>query len=143
MQNDSRIVAGINLDGAFPRSAQHLNLDKPFLLFGHDGHNHHEVPSWTRFYDNLKTNEKFDLTLFKSDQYTFTDLPLLVLNDVLNLEKVLHPEVKKALETVKGKRAMKILRVYIDAFFGLALNDAATDMLTKNDSRFPEVGIVK
>lgn len=141
VQNDSRIVAGINLDGAFPRSAQNLKLDKPFLLFGHDGHNHHDVPSWATFYKNLRTKEKFDLKLLKAEQYTFTDLPLVV--DTLNLEKKLRPEANKGLEAVNGKRALKILRVYIDAFFGFTLSNITTDVFVKEDARFPEVRIVR
>ena len=141
MHNDSRIIAGINLDGSFPRSTQNLDLDNPFLLFGHDGHNFHDISSWATFYKNLRTKEKFDLKLLKADQYTFTDLPVVV--DTLNLEEKLRPDADQGLEGLDGKRALEILRVYIDAFFGLTLCNITTDLFIKESPSFPEVKIVR
>jgi dienelactone hydrolase len=54
MLNDKRVVGGINMDGSFFPNATIESLDKPFLLFGSEGHTHFNDQTWNETWANLK-----------------------------------------------------------------------------------------
>ena len=56
MLNDTRFVAGINMDGPATEPVESAGLDRPFLLMGQQAHalNSSFDPTWTTFYSNLR-----------------------------------------------------------------------------------------
>ena len=133
MLRDPRFIAGINLDGSFWGDVIEKGLDKPFLMFAHEG----KIDStWEAIWPNLKSWKR-ELMLAGSQHNTFTDLPDIV--DVLGIGGSLPPEATDMLGTIDGARGFKIITTYVEAFFDLVLKGKESALLDKPSEDFPEV----
>ncbi len=133
MLYDSRFVAGINLDGSFWGDVIQKGLDKPFLMFAHEGK---VDPTWEAIWPYL-TGWKRELMLAGSKHNTFTDLPDIV--DILGFAGSLPPEATDMLGTIDGARAFDIMTTYIEAFFDFVMKGERSALLDKPSEAFPEV----
>ncbi|KAN0093913.1 PAF acetylhydrolase family protein [Hyaloscypha variabilis] len=133
---DPRFVAGINLDGSFWGDVIEKGLDKPFLMFAHEGK---IDPTWESIWPNLKSWKR-ELMLAGSQHNTFTDLPDIV--DVLGVGGSLPPEATDMLGTIDGARAFEVITTYVEAFFNFVMTGKDSTLLDKPSEDFPEVTFV-
>ncbi|GAA3842464.1 alpha/beta hydrolase [Sphaerisporangium flaviroseum] len=128
MVKDSRVRAGINMDGTTYARIPKSGLSRPFMFLGSAGH----PPggrdnSWDRDW-KLLTGWKRWLLLSGGEHQSFTDVPLLA--EVLGLG---HPgELSPA-------RSAEITRTYVRAFFDLHLHTRRQPLLDEPSPRYPEV----
>jgi pimeloyl-ACP methyl ester carboxylesterase len=139
MLNDSRIIGGVNLDGSFFGPILRHPLNRPFLIFGHEGKNQSTDASWNATWPQLH-GWKIELMLHGAQHATFSDLPLLA--QILGLDDVLPPEAKLLLGSIDGARALHILSKYLTAFFELVRKDISSPLFQGSGKGYPEVSIV-
>jgi dienelactone hydrolase len=161
MHGDRRIDAGVNLDGAMahgfglseawpylPGRAVRRGLDRPFLLFGQEGHTHLGPPSeapgdlsWPEFWSNQR-GWKRDISLLQGEHGSFGDL------------QTLAPQIARAFDlpagtfdalvgTVDADRSIAAQRAYIAAFFDLHLRHRDDRLLDGPSRAFPEIRFVR
>lgn len=68
---DSRLVGGVDLDGTFFGDVVEKGLERPFLIFAHDGKNLTNGPSWEALWPRLIAWKR-ELMLAQSAHYTFS-----------------------------------------------------------------------
>ena len=153
---DRRIDAGVNLDGTlqygFPDGvlgeSARRGLDRPFLLFGADGHSHLPQPgtelndpSWTSFW-NHQRGWKLDLGIPDGTHGAFADyqwsVPAIAEAFGLPAEAVITH-----LGTVDPAGSVRAQRAYIGAFFEQFLRGRPQPLLRKPSPRYPEVIFVR
>ncbi|MFH9425536.1 alpha/beta hydrolase family protein [Streptomyces sp. NPDC017529] len=132
MALDSRIRAGVNMDGSFhdPVPAGGLG-SRPFLMLGTDNEVHRpggKDTTWDETWRRLDGWKRW-LTVAGSDHYTFTDTPALA--DQLGM-----PDPAPALS---GKRSVDLTRAYVGAFFDLHLRHIPQPLLQGPDKEHTEV----
>ena len=136
MLYDTRFIGGINLDGSFWGDVIQKGLDKPLLIFAHEGKNLTTDPTWEATWPHL-TGWKRGLMLAGSQHNTFTDLPDIV--DVLGIGTNLPPAATDMLGTIDGARAFEVMTAYVEAFFDFVMKGEASSLLNKPNVEFPEV----
>ena len=127
MQSDSRIDAGVNLDGTF---FDHIDrpLDRPFMMLGTrelhrpDGGDE----SWPRAWRKLRA-ARYWFTVRGSNHGSFTDFP------VLTEQAGIEPG------PLGGRRSLSITRTYVGAFFDKHLRGHDRPVLDGAASRWPEI----
>jgi len=139
---DSRIMAGIDMDGSTVALIPGRGLSRPFLFLGKqenytpgsglitspDGkHVKGSVLSWERDWE-LLTGWKRWLVVAGAKHPSFTDLGLL--GDQLGID------IGAGL---RGGRALDITRAYVRAFFDQHLRGTPQALLERASPRFPEV----
>ncbi|MFD0884576.1 alpha/beta hydrolase family protein [Streptosporangium algeriense] len=129
MLNDSRIRAGINMDGVFFIPIPDRGLSRPFMILG--ATKVHEPGgddfTWARDWKRM-TGWKRWLTFDGGDHGSFTDYPALLKQAGLDLGTPLS-----------GARAVRLTRAYVGAFFDLHLGKRPQPLLDGPSRRFPEV----
>lgn len=123
MVKDSRVRAGINMDGSMFLPIPESGLARPFMLMGapsNDG-------TWKRDWERL-TGWKRWLVVKGAVHPSFTDYDMLLQQLGVNLGSDL-----------KGTRSMDVTREYVAAFFGLHLRGKPQPLLDKPSRRYPEV----
>ncbi|KAK9766008.1 hypothetical protein K7432_005239 [Basidiobolus ranarum] len=133
MLNDTRIIAGANLDGSFWGPVVDKGLDRPFLIMGLTQHNRSNDASWEKFWPNLRS-WRLQLQLANSGHLTYSDMPIWT--DLLNLR---DSEQEPAIGTINGLRSLVIQRTYISAFLDRIFGYSNDPILQRPDSRFPEI----
>ncbi|MFC5835229.1 alpha/beta hydrolase family protein [Nonomuraea insulae] len=129
MVKDSRIRAGINMDGTtYARIPKKDGLSRPFLLLGNPEH----VPggrdhSWDRDW-KLLTGWKRWLMVSGGDHQSFTDFPALAAS-----------VGQRAGGTLTAARAAELTRTYVTAFLDLHLRGKREPLLDEPSPRYPEV----
>ncbi|KAK9716778.1 hypothetical protein K7432_006674 [Basidiobolus ranarum] len=131
MLNDTRIIAGANLDGSFWGPVVDQGLDRPFLIMSQQSRS--EDASWTKIWPNLRS-WRLHLKLANSGHLTYSDIP--VLTDLLNIT---DPEGESRIGTIGGLRSLVIQRTYISAFLGRVFDHTDDPIMQQPDSRFPEI----
>ena len=139
MLEDSRIIGGANLDGSFFGPVIEQGLNRPFLIFGHEGKNQSTDPSWKAIWPRLR-GWKLELMLHGAQHATFSDLPLLV--KVLGLDKVLPPEAATLLGMLDGVRALDVVSAYLVAFFDFVRSGIPAHLLQGPAKEYPEISLV-
>lgn len=129
MLNDTRIDAGIDMDGTTYIPAK--GLSRPFMFLGAP----HHAPggqdtSWDRDW-NLMTGWKRWLVMAGTQHASFTDAAVLA--DQLGIDFG---------ATTTGTRSMEITRRYNLAMFDLHLRHKPQPLLRGPSTRYPEVAIV-
>ncbi|GAB2927046.1 lipase [Micromonospora polyrhachis] len=151
---DSRIDAGVNLDGSLAYSFADndfgdvvaAGLDRPFLLLGAGlsggrPHTHREAPEWQSFWQN-STGWKLDLYVAEGEHFTFTDY------------QVLLPQVDAGfalpagflagtIGTVDPSRVTVSLRAYLTAFLDEHLRGCPQRLLDGPSTRHPDVTFIR
>lgn len=136
MLQDKRLVGGVNLDGTFFGDVIQKGLDRPFLIFSHEGKNRSTDPSWGAIWPKLR-GWKRELMMNGSAHGTFTDLPDVL--DVLGLRGGLSREVEELLGSIDGARALEIVTFYVRTFFDFVLKGKRNKLLDRVSKDYPEV----
>ncbi|MCP9209120.1 hydrolase [Streptomyces cucumeris] len=134
MHDDRRIAAAANLDGVLAHvredhdpgnlsTAARDGVDRPVLLMGMEGNDHHTVPSWGALWDH-STGPRCDLTLRGSRHAAFTDAVALLPQIVRRLG-LPASTVTEVLGTVRPRRAMAAERACVRGFFDTWLRGRA------------------
>jgi hypothetical protein len=129
MLKDSRVRAGIDLDGTMFATIPEKGLSRPFLLLGTQSQHSPggEDPTWDRDW-RLLTGWKRWLVVTGSVHPSFTDYHLLADQIGFDLGADLS-----------GSRSMEITRRYVRAFFDLHLRKRPQPLLEEPSARYPEV----
>ncbi|KAB8188102.1 alpha/beta hydrolase family protein [Microbispora catharanthi] len=128
MLKDSRVRAGIDMDGTTYARIPKSGLSRPFLFMGSAGHRPAgRDNSWDRDW-KLLTGWKRWLVLPGADHQSFTDVPLLA--DALGI--AVPGDLSPA-------RSMEITRTYVRAFLDRHLRHEPQSLLDEPSPRYPEV----
>ncbi|GGT11423.1 alpha/beta hydrolase family protein [Nonomuraea spiralis] len=131
MVKDSRVRAGIDMDGTTYARIPKNGFSRPFMLLGSPSH----VPggrdnSWERDW-KLLTGWKRWIVLTGAEHQSFTDGPLLA--GALG--------IKPAYGILPAARAAELTRTYVAAFLDQHLKAMRRPVLDKPSARHPEVKI--
>ncbi|MEV0619387.1 alpha/beta hydrolase [Nonomuraea sp. NPDC050404] len=129
MVKDSRVRAGIDMDGTTYARIPKGGFSRPFMFIGSAQH----VPGagtaeWARDW-KLLTGYKRWLVMSGMEHHSFTDVPLLA--DTLGITPT-HG-------TVPAARAAELTRTYVAAFLDRHLRSGRSPLLDEPSSRYPEV----
>jgi dienelactone hydrolase len=131
MLADSRIRAGIDMDGAIPAQIPEHGLSRPFLFLGKQSNytpgSGGAVMTWERDW-KLLTGWKRWLVVAGAIHASFTDLALLA--DQAGIETGAG---------LPGARSLDITRAYVRAFFDQHLRSKPQALLDQPSPRYPEV----
>src|SRR5580692_706944 len=131
MLADSRIRAGIAMDGATAASIPDDGLSRPFLFLGKQSNytpgSGGAVTTWERDWKRL-TGWKRWLLVAGTVHASFTDLALLA--DQVGIDTG---------AALPGARSLDITRVYVRAFFDQHLRSEPQALLDQPSPRYPEV----
>jgi dienelactone hydrolase len=131
MLADSRIRAGIDMDGSTPAPIPDHGLSRPFLFLGKQSNytpgTEGAVTTWERDW-KLLTGWKRWLVVAGTVHASFTDLGLLA--DQVGID------IGAALS---GARSLDITRTYVRAFFDQHLRSESQALLDQPSRRYPEV----
>ncbi len=129
MASDTRIRAGVNLDGTFREPVPSTGLGgRPFLLLGSQAdHTPGRDHTWDRDWPSLDGWKRW-LTVAGADHGSFTDGPVL--------ESLLG---QPATTELPAQRAVRITRGYVGAFFDLHLKGTRQPLLDGPTPANPEV----
>ena len=133
--NDTRLVGGIDWDGAIEGPLLSEGTDKPFLIIASQFNNQSSVSGWSEVWSHLR-GWRLQLQITDFTHYHFTDAPLLT--------KVYNVEVPALLgpNAPDGGKAFKTVWAYTTAFFDFILKDASEGLLKGPSSKFPDVQFV-
>ncbi|MFD1540570.1 alpha/beta hydrolase family protein [Nonomuraea guangzhouensis] len=129
MVKDSRVRAGIDMDGTTYARIPKSGFTRPFMFLGSPPH----VPgggdnSWARDW-KLLTGWKRWLVLTGAEHASFTDGPLL--SGALG--------IKPLPDALSAARSVELTRTYVAAFLDQHLKAQRQPLLDKPSSRYPEV----
>lgn len=131
MLKDSRIRAGINIDGTTELRIPGSGLARPFLFLGkpatYTPGKGEAAATWERDWKQLNGWKRW-LLVTGAEHTSFTDLGVLV--DQIGIDVGAD---------ISGVRAMDITRRYVVAFFDLHLRKRSQPLLDKPSTRYPEV----
>ena len=131
MVADSRIRAGIDMDGMIPAPIPAGGLSRPFLFLGKQANytpgGEGAVTTWERDW-KLLTGWKRWLVVTDAVHASFTDLALLA--DQAGIQVAAH---------LPGARSLEITRAYVRALFDQHLRGEPQVLLDGPSPRFPEV----
>ncbi|WP_157545234.1 alpha/beta hydrolase family protein [Microtetraspora fusca] len=131
MLKDSRIRAGIDMDGTTDLPIPDSGLSRPFLFLGRSSTytpgKGEPAATWERDWKHL-TGWKRWLLMTGAEHTSFTDLGVLV--DQIGIDVGAD---------VPGVRAMDITRTYVAAFFDLHLRKQPQPLLDEPSTRYPEI----
>jgi dienelactone hydrolase len=130
MLHDSRIDAGVDMDGETRNSVPDSGLSRPFMFLGSQNHTPGGPDgSWDHDF-RLMTGWKRWLVVAGTVHSSFTDLSLLADQVGIDLGA-----------TTNGTRSTEITRRYNLAFFDLHLRHRPQRLLDEPSPRYPEVTI--
>ncbi|MEV5609070.1 hydrolase [Streptomyces sp. NPDC052225] len=146
--DDRRIAASADLDGVLAyvqddhdegglSTVAADGTDRPVLLFGSDGNDRTNVPSWRELWRH-STGWRRDLTLEGGAHATFTDAASLLPQVAARLG-LPRETLTDWVGTVPPARAVAAQRAFLTAFFDRHLRGADRPLLDAPSSRFPEV----
>jgi len=140
MLDDSRIKAGIDLDGTLDGPVVTAGLDRPFMLLSAGDHSRDNDPSWASFW-NASTGWKRDFQLLGSMHGSYFDGEVLFpqLAGALGLTPT---KLANDIGTINPARAIRAESTYVDAFFDLHLRHHPEHLLNGPSPRFPEMVFV-
>lgn len=129
MLKDSRVRAGINLDGLMFAPIPPSGLARPFLFLGQPLHSPGgEDVTWDRDWEHLSGWKRW-LVVAGAVHPSFSDYDLLAQQIGVDLGSALA-----------GSRSVDITRRYVRAFFDLHLRGEPQPLLDRPSVRYPEVG---
>lgn len=136
MLEDKLILGGINLDGTFFGDVVHKGLDRPLMLYAHEGKNLSTDKSWADIWSHLRSS-KVEVTVKGSAHGAYTDFPLLL--EVLGLRDQLPAEANELIGTISGAQILDIISMSSASFFRFAGRQTTSEQLKKALSQFSEV----
>ncbi|MFG3053163.1 alpha/beta hydrolase family protein [Kitasatospora sp. NPDC048239] len=123
---DSRVRAGVNMDGSFHPAPMPGQINRPFLMLGAAADHHSAGGEWEQTWAALGGYKKW-LTVTDADHFSFTDLDLL-------LEEAGFPS-----PPLSPERGVVITREYVTAFFDQTLKGIHSPLLDGPSPNNPEV----
>ncbi|WKX73550.1 hydrolase [Streptomyces sp. XD-27] len=141
MQADSRIDAGVNLDGQLFGSSVHQRLDRPYMLFSAERHNRDTDRSWARLWENLH-GERLDLKLHGSGHNSFVDNQVLF-PQAPGAFGLTPPQLEQILGRIDPNRSIEVQRTYLAAFFDKHLRHRHSELLDGPSRHYPEVDFIR
>lgn len=141
MHVDSRVRAGVDMDGTLWTQQAVAGSGGALLLFGEQTLAADEASSWDEFWATQR-GPKLQLSLLGSEHATFTDFAPLV----PQAAPILHePQswVTELIGTINGQRAVTVERTYIRAWFDKYLRHHDGRLLAGPSRLFPEVQFVR
>jgi hypothetical protein len=148
MEDDKRIDAGMNLDGAINAeitesilSSSSKGLQRPFLLMG-ASNTHVADLGWKAFWER-STGWKRDLNLPTGAHYSFTDHQLILpyLDSIIDVPDAVQKGMIGA--STNPERVATSVRIYITAFFNQHLLDQTQTIFDGDSSEHPDVRFVE
>lgn len=137
MLEDNTFLGGINLDGTFFGDVVQKGLDRPFMIFAHEGKNLTTDQSWADLWSHLR-GSKIEVGVNGTAHGSYADFPLLV--DVLGLRALLPADMAGELVgTVLGSQMLEILSTSAASFFRFVGCQISSAQLKRTLSQFPEV----
>ncbi|MCJ1392747.1 hypothetical protein MMC18_005618 [Xylographa bjoerkii] len=141
---DSRIAAGVSLDGVFFGPEQETGLDSPYLILGAEGHDSTKKGWWSNWPDMWPKLRawKRQLNIKGTGHVSFCDVPLII--DILGFRKDL-PDPDGEIDnwgTISGNRMLEIQTAYVAAFFDNFLKGRSSELLDGETDQFPEVDFI-
>jgi hypothetical protein len=141
MHADSRVKAGVDMDGTLWTPQAVAGSRGALLLFGEQVLAPAEASSWDEFWATQR-GPKLQLSLLGSEHATFTDFAPLVPQAALILD--MPPSwVTGLIGTINGPRAVTVERTYIRAWFDTYLGHHGSRLLAGPSPLFPEVQFVR
>ncbi len=152
MHDDRRIKAAVNMDGvmgytqrdddpAHPSTVGTDGLDRPLLLMGKEGDDHHTVASWKAVWEHSSGWHR-DLTLTGAAHASFTDAQSLV-PQLAGEGGLSRKTVEKLVGTVAPDRSVAVQRACVTAFFDRWLRGRDGKLLDGPSARYPEIRFVR
>jgi hypothetical protein len=140
MLDDSRIKAGIDMDGTLHGPVVTTGLSRPFMLLSSADHSRDNDPSWASFW-SASTGWKRDLELLGSTHASYFDGEVLFpqLAGVLGLTP---KRLASLIGTIHPARAIAVESAYVAAFFDRHLRHHPEHLLDGPSPRFPEMVFV-
>jgi len=140
MLDDSRIKAGIDLDGTLFGPVVTTGLKRPFMLLSSADHNRDNDPSWAQFW-SASTGWKRDFQLLGSAHGSYFDAEVLV-PQVAGVLGLTPAQLATIIGTINPARAITVESAYVEAFFDQHLRHHPEHLLDGPSSRFPEMVFV-
>lgn len=131
MLADSRIVAGVDLDGKVWDEVVEKGLDRPFMLVIGDDLGGRLTSDQAQFFAGLR-GARYALHLPGAGHFSFTDLPFFA-STLPGLDQLYD------IGTIDPDRAGRALRAYVVAFFDMALLGKRAPLLSGPSAAYPEV----
>lgn len=141
--NESRIVAGSNLDGALWGPVLQKGVSRPFFTIGAEGHREADK-SWDVFYKAM--DEKHpgvwvkEIAVKNASHGSFWDT--VIMGDMTGLRGK-NEALDAFFGKMTGKRAMEVLRAYMGDFIGFTLRGKGEGLLKGPSDKFPDVTFIK
>lgn len=131
MLKDSRVRAGVNMDGTMYARIPKSGFARPFLLMGTERHTpgSRYDNSWDRDWKLLTGGWKRWLVLSGTEHLSFTDSPLLAGSLGIKLTYGVMPAARSA----------ELTRTYVAAFLDQHLKSQRRPLLDKPSPQYPEV----
>jgi predicted dienelactone hydrolase len=128
MVKDSRVRAGIDMDGSTYARIPKSGFSRPFMFIGSEQHVPGGDSSWDRDW-KLLTGWKRWIVVTDTDHQAFTDIPLV------------GPSlgIKPVYGVLPAKRSAEIARTYVAAFLDQHLKARRQPLLDKPSTQYPEV----
>ena len=142
MLNDTRITAGLNMDGNFFGPVAQLGLDRPFLLFDRPNHTISTYPNFAETWSHLR-GWKLELILANMEHIGFSDVPLLTKLMGWSRFTSTTYDPGAVLGTLDGKRGFDVITAYVVAFMDFVLKGVESEILQAPSPLYPEVSLVK
>jgi hypothetical protein len=140
MHDDSRIKAGIDLDGTVWGPVAGTGLDRPFLFISSQDNGRDVDPTWAALWAHLR-GWRLDLRLAGTQHLSFSDGMALYPQAAAALG--LSPaQLAQLVGTIGAGRAITVQRAYIRAFFDRWLRHRDSRLLDKPSPRYPEMQFV-
>lgn len=145
MANETRLMGGVNLDGAQWGRAVNAGVSRPFLTFGSVGHNSSapDERSWGKFFDAMDAKHPGvwyrELSLADSVHGSYYDQSLI--GDVTGLRE--NEELLEFFGKVTGERVMEVLQAYLGVFVEFTLLGGEEGILAGESDEFPDVAFLR
>jgi dienelactone hydrolase len=138
MLDDTRIRAGINMDGGLAQSpVATAGLDRPFMLLASEGNTRDLIRDWGSFW-NASTGWKRDFQLLGSRHFSYSDAEV-VFPQTASAMGLTPDQLAAIIGTIDPARAITIESTYVDAFFDLHLRHHDEHLLDGQSTAFPEM----
>lgn len=143
MVNVSRIVSGVNLDGALWGPVTDSGVSRPFLAVGAEGHNVTAIPGWADFFAAMdgKHPGVWSKLLNVKDTVHGSFMDFSLIGDIAGLRG--KKELEDFFGKATGERAMGILKAYLTDFVEYTLLGGHEGLLTGPSPKFPDVSFLR
>jgi dienelactone hydrolase len=140
MHDDTRIKAGIDLDGTFYGSVVTDGLARPVLLMSSQHHGRENDPTWEAVWAHLR-GWKLDLRLLGAAHGSYSDAETL-LHQAAPAVGIPPAQLTQQLGTIDPSNAVAAERAYITAFFDLHLRHRDTHLLDTPSPQYPQIAFL-